>query len=305
MAGAQDYPTKPTTIVVAYAPGGATDVVARALGQRLSEAWGRPVIIENKGGANTQLAAGYVAKAEPDGYTLLATSDSTFVVNPYLYPRLPYDPVKDFVPIAGLASINQALVVHPSLAAAKVADLIALAKAEPGGLDYANFGPGSAPHLCMELFQNLTGTKFNAIQYRGGGPVLTDVIAGHVPITFLNVGLVVEASKAGRLRALGVSSDERLSEFPDVPTIAETVPGFRATTRFGLFAPHGTPQGVVDKINADLQRILSEREFREKFLAPNFYVPVTGSPGQFAETIRIESERWGKLIKDVKITVDE
>jgi tripartite-type tricarboxylate transporter receptor subunit TctC len=304
-AQAQPYPSKPITIVVAYAAGGATDVIARAVAQRLTEVWGRPVVIENKAGANTQIGAAYVARSAPDGYTLLATSDGTFVTNPYLYRSLPYDPVQDFAPISGLGVINEALVVHPSTPLQNVGDLIALAKARPGELNYGSFGVGSAPHLSMELLQAKTGVRLSAVQYKGGGPALTDVIAGHIPMMFINVGLMVQPWKAGQLRPLGIGSSERLVEFPELPTIAESVPGFRATTWFGLFAPAGTPKDVVQKINAAVQGILADPSFREQFLAPNFYEPIIGSPEQLAISIRSDADKWRKLIEDAKLTSDE
>jgi tripartite-type tricarboxylate transporter receptor subunit TctC len=304
-AQAEVHPSKPITMVVAYAAGGATDVLARAVAQRLSEAWGRPIVIENKAGANSQIGAAYVAKSAPDGYTLLATADSTFVTNPYLYRTLPYDPERDFVPISGLGVINEALVVHPSTHLQNVGDLIALAKARPGELNYGSFGVGSAPHLSMELLQAKAGIKLNAVQYKGGGPALTDVIAGHIPMMFINVGLMVQPWRAGQLRPLGVGASERLVELPELPTIAETLPGFRATSWFGLFAPAGTPKDVVQKINAAVQGVLADRSFREQFLAPNFYEPIIGAPEQFAVSIRSDANKWRKLIQDAKITSDE
>jgi tripartite-type tricarboxylate transporter receptor subunit TctC len=304
-AQAQVYPSKPITIVVAYAAGGATDVMARAVAQRLTEVWGRTVVIENKAGANSQIGAAYVAKSAPDGYTLLATSDTTFVTIPYLYRTLPYDPIRDFSPISGLGAINQALVVHPLTSLRNVGDLIALAKAKPGELNYGSFGVGSAPHLSMELLQAMTGVKLSAVQYKGGGPALTDVIAGHIPMTFINVGLMVQPWKAGQLKPLGIGSSDRLVEFPELPTIAETVPGFRATFWFGLFAPAGTPKDIVQKINAAVQGVLADPSFREQVLAPNFYEPMIGSPEQLAATIKLDKERWGKIMRDAKLSAEE
>jgi tripartite-type tricarboxylate transporter receptor subunit TctC len=304
-AQAQAYPSKAITIVVAYAAGGAADVMARAVAQRLTAAWGRPVLIENKAGANSQIGAAYVARSAPDGYTMLATADVTFVANRYLYRTLSYDPVRDFAPISGLGVINQALVVHPSAPFRNVADLIAAAKAKPGDLSYASFGVGSAPQLSMELLQAMTGTKLSAVQYRGGGPALADVVAGHIPMTFINVGLMVQPWKAGQLRTLGVGSSERLAEFPELPTVSETVPGFRATFWFGLFAPAGTPKDIVQKINTAVQGILAEPRFREEFLAPNFYQPMLGSPEQLASTIRSDADKWRKLIGDANLAAEE
>ena len=304
-AQAEIYPSKPITLVVPYPPGGATDVIARAVAQRLTGSWGRPVVVENKPGANGQIGGAYVARSAPDGYTLLATADTDFVANPYLYPMLSYDPVRDFSPVSGLGIINQALVVHPSTPLRNLGDLIALAKAKPGDLNYGSFGVGSASRLSMELLQAMTGAKLSAVQYKGAGPALTDVIAGHIPTMFISVGLMAQPWKAGQIRALGIGSSKRLAEFPELPTIAETLPGFRATFWLGLFAPAGTPKDTVQKINATVQGVLADSSFREQFLVPNFYEPMTASPEQLARSIRSDADKWRKLINDARLTSDE
>ena len=280
---AQAYPTKPVTIVVTLAAGGAADVIARALAQRLTEEWGQPVLVENKGGANNQVGTTAVARSAPDGYTLLLTPEHTFTVNPYLYRKLSYDPAKDFVPVTGLVSISQALVVHPSIAVRNVTDLIAAAK--DNQLNYGSLGVGSGPHLSMELLQSMTGAKLNAVQYKGAAPALTDVIAGHIPMMFVSTGLIVQPWKAGQLRALGVGSRERLTQFPELPTVGETLPGFTALVWFGLFAPNGTPRDIVVKINNAVQRMLADRDFRDRFLTPNLYEPMSGPPEPSAVSI--------------------
>src|SRR4051794_22390303 len=300
-AHAQAYPTKPVTIVVTLAAGGAADVIARAVAQRLTEEWGQPVVVENKGGANNQVGTTAVARSAPDGYTLLLTPEHTFTVNPYLYRKLSYDPAKDFVPVTGLVSISQALVVHPSLAVRNVTDLIAAAK--DNQLNYGSLGVGSGPHLSMELLQSMTGAKLNAVQYKGAAPALTDVIAGHIPMMFVSTGLIAQPWKAGQLRALGVGSRERLAQFPELPTVAETLPGFTALVWFGLFAPSGTPRDIVVKINNAVQRMLADRDFRDRFLTPNLYEPMSGSPEQFAEQISLDAERWHKVIRDAKLAI--
>jgi len=302
-AHTQAYPTKPVTIVVTLAAGGAADVIARAVAQRLTEEWGQPVVVENKGGANNQVGTTAVARSAPDGYTLLLTPEHTFTVNPYLYRKLSYDPAKDFIPVTGLVSISQALVVHPSLAMQNVPDLIAAARDKPGGINYGSLGVGSGPHLSMELLQSMSGTKLNAVQYKGAAPALTDVIAGHVPMMFVSTGLIVQAWKAGQLRPLGVGSRERVAQFPELPTVAETLPGFTALVWFGLFAPAGTPRDIVVKINNAVQRMLADRDFRDRFLTPNLYEPMSGSPEQFAEQIRLDAERWQKVIRDAKLAI--
>src|SRR5438094_843744 len=300
-AQAQPFPSRVVKMVVAYAPGGATDVVTRAVAQRLSPMWGQPVIIENKPGANTNIATADVAKAPADGYTLLSTAEATFAVNPYVYAKLPYDPVKDYVPVSGLGIIQQVLAVHPSLPYRNVADVIAAAKAQPGKLHYAAFGPGSSPHLNMEMLLHMAGVQMTPVHYKGGGPALTDVIGGHVPMIILSTTLTAKPYKAGQLRILGVGAKERLAAFPELPTIAESgLPGYEAVSWFGLFAPTGTPRDAVAKINADVQRVLADPDFREKFLAPNYFEPVTGSPEEFAAYVRREAAKWKSVIQQAK-----
>jgi len=304
-AQAQAFPSKVVKLVVAYAPGGATDVVTRAVAQRLSPMWAQPVIIENKPGANTNIAAGEVAKASADGYTLLSTAETTFAVNPYVYTQLPFDPAKDYVPVTGLGIVNQVLAVNPALPYKSVADVIAAAKAQPGKLNYAAFGPGSSPHLNMEMFLHMAGVQMTPVHYKGGAPALTDVIGGHVPMIILSTTLTAKPYKAGQLRILGVGSRQRLAAFPELPTIAESgLPGYEAVSWFGLFAPAGTPRAVVAKINADVQRVLADADFREKFLAPNYFEPISGSPEEFAAYVRREAAKWSQVIRQANITLE-
>lgn len=303
-AQAQTFPAKAVKIVVAYAPGGATDVVTRAVAQRLSPVWGQPVIVENKAGANTNIAAAEVAKAAADGYTLLSTAEATFAVNPFVYAKLPFDPVKDYVPVSGLGIIQQVLAVHPSVPYASVGELIAAAKAKPGALNYATLGTGSSPHLNMEMLQHMAGVRLTPIHYKGGAPALTDVLGGHVPMIIISTTLSAKPYKAGQLKILGVGSAHRLAAFPEVPAIAESLPGYEALSWFGLFAPAGTPRATVDKINADVQRVLADAEFREKFLATNYFEPIAGSPEAFGEYVKREAEKWSRIVKAAKITVD-
>jgi len=302
---AQAFPSKVVKIVVAYAPGGATDVVTRAVAQRLSPMWGQPVIIENKPGANTNIAAGEVAKAPADGYTLLSTAEATFAVNPYVYAKLPFDPVKDYVPVSGLGIIHQVLAVHPGAPFRSVGELVAAAKAKPDALNYATLGTGSSPHLNMEMFQHMAGVQLTPVHYKGGAPALTDVIGGHVPMIIISTTLSAKPYKAGQLRILGVGSAKRLAAFPEVPTIAESgLPGYEAVSWFGLFAPAGTPREAVARINADVQRVLADADFRDKFLAPNYFEPITGTPEQFREYVKREAAKWSRVIREAKITAE-
>jgi tripartite-type tricarboxylate transporter receptor subunit TctC len=303
-ASAQSYPSKPIHIVVPFAPGGITDILARALGQRLTDAWGQQVVIENKPGANSQLGAEYVAKAAPDGTTLLVSADTTFVMNPHLYSKLGYDPAKDFVPVSGLGISPQALVVHPSVPASNVAELIAYAKTKPGELNYGTFGPGSSGHLNIEWLQSLTGTKFTAVHYKGAAPAITDLLGGHIQMMIVSIGLVRQHFQSGKLKVLGFGSTQRLPQFPDVPTIAESLPGFEAASWYGLVAPKGTPREIVDKLSAETVKIFGDPAFRDKFLAPAMTFSIASAPDKFAARIHADLAKWGKVIKDAKVKLE-
>jgi tripartite-type tricarboxylate transporter receptor subunit TctC len=304
-ARAQTYPNKPITILVPAAPGGVTDIVARALGQKLTEAWGQQVVIENKSGANNQIAAEAAAKAAPDGYTLLLTAEATFVINPSLYKKLRYDPEKDFTPVTGLVSINHALIAAPSLAAKDTKDVIALAKAKPGELTYGTFGIGSTGHLNMALLEKMTGTKLVGVQYKGATPALTDVMAGHIAMMFISTSSAVEPAKAGKVKILGIGSPKRIASLPDVPAIAESVPGFEARSWFGLFAPAGLPKDVLAKLNGEIKKIYADPAFQEKFLAPYLYEPMVTSPEEFAAFIKSDAAKWQDVIKAANVVVEQ
>jgi tripartite-type tricarboxylate transporter receptor subunit TctC len=299
---AQTYPNRPVHLIVPFAAGGSADVVARGLAQGLGEAWGHQVVVENKPGANTQIAAEFVAKSAPDGYTLLLGSEGTFVMNPFLYGKLPYDPNKDFAPITALVAINQVLAVNPSVPVHTIGELVALAKRNPATLSYGTTGFGSASHLNMEQLDRMAGIKTVAVHYRGSGPALADVIAGHVPLTFASIGLVYEPMKAGLVRLVAVVSPTRFSELPDVPTIAESgLPGFDGTSWFGLFAPAGTAREIVARINADVQKVFGDPAFRERFLRPNVLEPRVTSPDEFAAAISSGAAKWGAIIRGANL----
>ncbi|HEY2231088.1 MAG TPA: tripartite tricarboxylate transporter substrate binding protein [Xanthobacteraceae bacterium] len=304
---AQPYPARPVTIVVTAAAGGLTDIVARAVGQQLSETWGKPVVIENKGGAGHNIGAASVAKAAPDGYTLMVSESGTFVSNPYLYAKgtLPYDAETDFAPISGLASYTQALVTHPSLPARTVADLIALAKSQPGEISFGTAGIGSAPHMNIELLENMAGIRLVPVHYRGAAPALTDLLGGHIKLMSVSMTLSLEPSRAGRITMLGVGGRARLPAAPEVPTIAETgLPGYEAVSWVGMFTAKGTPREIVTKINADAQRILADPAFRDRFLAPQMLEPMKGSPDTFAADIKSETQKWVKVIREQKLSIE-
>jgi len=298
------YPTKPVHIVVPYPAGGAVDAFARVLTQQLSEMWSQQVVVDNRPGASTMIGAEQVAKSPPDGYTLLLTAELTLVIVPHLYEKIPYDPLGDFAPIVALVSATQALVANPSLPVKTVKDLVALAKTKPGQLTYGSFGNGSTGHLNMEVLQAMTGARFNHIPYNGAGPAMNDVIGGHIDFMLAALSIVKGNVQAGKLRMIGVGSNHRSSEFPDVPTISESgAPGFEAKSWFGLVAPAGTPPDVIKKINQDVTKVISDRAFAEKFLAAQGLEPITGTPEQFAVLVRAETVRWGKVVKDADIKV--
>jgi tripartite-type tricarboxylate transporter receptor subunit TctC len=307
-AQAQSYPTRTITLTVTAAAGGVTDVVARALGQRLAEAWGQQVVIENKGGAAHVVGAQSVAKAAPDGYSLLVAEAGTFTINPILYGKgkLPYDEEKDFIPVTGIVRINQALLGHPSLPANNVRELIALAKKKPGELTYGTAGIGSAPHMNMVLFESMAGVKLQAVHYRGAAPALTDVIAGHVNLMSVSVSLALPPLRAGQIKIFGIGSSKRLAPAADIPTVAESgLPGYEASTWFGLFATAGTPRDIVDKINAEVVKLLADPQFREKFLAPQMFEPMASSPEAFVDYIKAQTNKWAKAIGEQKLSIDK
>jgi tripartite-type tricarboxylate transporter receptor subunit TctC len=304
-AAAQGWPARPITIVVPAAPGGVTDALGRVLAQRLTEAWGQQVIVENKPGANNQLAAEYVAKSAPDGYTLFIGPEVTFVVNPSIYARLAYDPVKDFTPISGLVTINHALIVNPAVPAASVQELIDLAKRRPGELNYGTFGIGSSGHLNMEMLQGLAGVRFVPVHYKGATPALTDVIAGHIQLMFISVGSAVPQWREGKVRILAVGAAKRLAGLPEIPTVAESgLPGYEAVSWFGLFGPAGLAPDAVAKLNGEVRHIFADPAFRAAFLAPQFFESIAGPPDDLAAFLKSEAAKWGRVIRDAKIKVE-
>lgn len=265
---AAEYPEKQITIVVPLPPGGAADIFARAIGERLRQVWGHSVIIENKDGANTQIGAAYVSKAPADGYTLLLTPEFTMTVAPTLHRRM-QEVTRSLVPISGIAAAPLALVVKPKLQARDLNEFLAMANGEPGRLTFAVPGTGSTSHLAMEMLQSQSKTKMTAVAYRGAAPAISDIMAGHVDAMMVAVGLVKELSSAGQLRLLGVGSSKRLSGAPDVPTISETLPNFEANIWFGLFAPNGVSAEIITKLNLAVQKLLVEPEFSARYLAAN------------------------------------
>jgi tripartite-type tricarboxylate transporter receptor subunit TctC len=300
------YPARPITIIVTAAAGGVTDVVARALGQGMTKDWGQPVVIENRGGAAHILGAGAVAKAEPDGYTLMVAEAGTFTINPAIYPKgkLPYDTNTAFAPISGLVRINQALLADKNLPVNNAAQLIALAKQKPGQLTYGTAGVGSAPHMNIELFENMAGVKFTPVHYRGATPALNDLRAGTINLMSVSVSLALPPYRAGEIKMLGIGSLKRLPQVPDIPTVAETgLPGYQAVTWFGLFGPAAMPHDLVVKLNGEVHRIFADPAFQKRFLEPQMFEAMPGSPQNFATFIKAEQVKWAKVIREGHISL--
>lgn len=304
-ATAQSYPERAITVVVPASPGGVTDLLGRALARRFAQDFGQQAIVENKPGANNQIAAEYVAKAAPDGYTLFVGPESTFVVNPFLYGKLPYDPVKDFTPITGLVSIHHALIVNPALPVQSTQELLALARQKPGELDYGTYGIGSSGHLNMELLQAQAGVRLTPVHYKGATPALTDVMAGHIQLMFISVGSAVPQWRAGKVRMLAIGAPQRLADLPDVPTVAEGgVPGFEAVSWFGLYGPAGLPADVVAKINREVRTLFADPEFQKTFMSPQYFEALAGSPEALTDKLASETKKWSKVIRDANIKVE-
>ena len=300
-----EYPTKPISVIVPASPGGVTDMLGRTLGHRFRQDWGQQVVVENKPGANNQIAAEFVTKAAPDGYTLFVGAETTFVVNPTLYPKLAYDPVKGFSPICGLVSINHALIVNPALPVRNIKDLIALARQRPGEINYGTFGVGSSGHLNMELFQALAGVKFTAVHYKGATPALTDVMAGHIRMMFISVGSAVPQWKAGKVNLVAVGAAKRMRLLPEIPTVGESgLPGYEAMSWFGLFGPAGMPAEIVAKINEEVRKTFADPDIKRDFLDRQYFESIAGTPDELASYIRSDEPKWRKVIHDAKVRAE-
>jgi tripartite-type tricarboxylate transporter receptor subunit TctC len=306
-AQAQTFPSRTVTVVVTSAAGALTDALTRAVGQRLSQMWNQNVIIENRGGAGHALAAAAVKSAPPDGHTLLASETGFVTITPHLYAKgkLNYDPETEFVPVAGYAGIPVAMLVHPSVPAKSVAELIALAKKNPGSVTYGTAGVGTALHTAALLLESLADIKLTAVHYRGAAPALNDLVAGHINVVIMGPSVALTTVKAGKLNMLGFGGEKRvLPQYPDVPTIAETVPGYEAKVSFGLFALAATPRDVVTKINADVQKVVSDPDFHKRFLEPYVVQPVPGPLDAYADYLRKEGDKWAKVIKAANLKIN-
>src|SRR5262245_9209007 len=297
-AHAQAWPAKPVRIVVAYPPGGGIDVMGRQIAERLTNAWGQPVVVENKPGANTIVATDSVAKSAPDGYTLLMTTDATFSINPHLYTRLPFDTQRDFAPVTMLVLLQQLLVAHPATPFNDLKGLIETAKAKPGSINYASYGSGSQPHLAGEMLKHQAGIELVHVPYKGISLAVPAVIAGEVQLTFAGIATSSAPLKAGRIKALAIGGAKRSPLFPDVPTFTELgYPEVETHAWFGLFLPAGAPKDVVARLYADVKRILDDPEFRQKQLVDKGYEPVGSSPDVFAAFMKTDRENRGRAVK--------
>jgi tripartite-type tricarboxylate transporter receptor subunit TctC len=302
---AQGYPERPVRIIVPYPPGSGIDIVARIVGQKMTGHWGQQLVVENRPGAGAIIGVDAVAKATADGYTVGIADTGPLAINPALYPKLPYNPVRDFAPVTLLANLPFILVVHPSLPANSVTELIALAKSRPGKINYASVGNGSAVHLATELFKSKAGVDLVHIPYKGSAPALNGVLAGEASVMFVNLLSSLPQVKAGKLRALAVATSKRTPALPELPTIGEAgLPGYEFQAWFGIVAPAGTTRPVVERLNAEFRWAIALADVREQLLAQGGIEPVGSSAESFAAYIRSEVDAWGKLVRQTGAHVD-
>ena len=300
---ADAWPARSIRFIVPYPPGGPTDLMARSMSGRLTEALGQSVVVDNRAGAGGNVGTEVAAKAPPDGYTILMGAISTHSINVNLYRKLAFDPVKDFMPITQASIIPLVINAHPSLPVANVKDLIALAKKNPGQLSYGSSGNGGGTHLAGELFKTMTGTNLLHVPYKGLSPATIDVMGGNIPLVFNDLTTAIQPYKSGRVKILGVSTAKRVQQIPEVATIAESVPGYEAHTWFGVLAPAGTPQPVIDRLSRESMKILQSDEIKKRF-AEVGAEPIGGTPQQFAAFMAAETVKWAKVIKASGARVD-
>jgi len=300
---AANYPSRPIRMIVPFAPGGGLDISTRLIGQKLTEKWGQNVVVDSRPGAATIVGTEIASRASPDGYTVLMIT-TTFAINPGLYSRLPYDPGRDFTPVTQLNSQPNVVVVPPSFAGNSVKDLIALAKAKPGELTFASPGAGSAPHLAAEMFQRAAGVSMIHVPYKGIPPAVTDVIGGRVTMLFTTTISAAPHIKAGKLRAVAITSGRRQPGMPDVPTVGETLPGYRAEAFQGMVVPAGVPQAIVNKLSAEVARIVRLPDVAERFQLDGAE-PVGSTPKEFAAFLKAEMQKWSKVVQDAGIKPEQ
>jgi tripartite-type tricarboxylate transporter receptor subunit TctC len=297
-AQTQPFPSKPVKLVVPSSAGGATDAFARGMAPRLAQLWGQPVVVENRPGATQIIGSDFVSKSAPDGTTLLVSEAASFVMNPHLFHKLPYDALTGFTPITALVRFPWVLVVNPSVPASNFQELVAYAKANPGKLSYGSFGLGSSGHISMDYLKNLLGIDIVHVPYKGGGPAVTDLLSGQISMMMVTPLLVEPHVRAGKLRLIAAATANRIAALPDLPTIAESgVPGYEAGTWLALMGPPGMPRELVEKIYADTMKVLNDREFREQHVNKQWFEVIGNTPEQFAGYLKSEYERWGRLIQ--------
>ncbi|MBC7780561.1 MAG: tripartite tricarboxylate transporter substrate binding protein [Proteobacteria bacterium] len=297
------YPDRPVRLVVPWAAGGNIDVLTRVAGQKLAQLYGQAFIVDNRGGANGMIGTEMVVRAAADGYTLVVDGLQTHAINPYIFSKMPYDTLRDLVPITLLGQVQHILVVHSSLPVRTTRDLVALAKTRPGEIAYATFGTGSMPHMAGELFQQMTGTALVAVPYKGGAPALTGVLSGETQLYWPGIAIAMPLIRAGKLRALGVASKTRAEELPDLPTLGEQLkaPDYEVTSIFAFMAPTGTPRPVIDKLHAGIVQVLAQADVRKTFATLGAASPLPLSPEDTLALLRAESMRWGKVLRAANI----
>ena len=303
LAWAQNWPQKPIKLIVPFAAGGGTDFIGRLMARQLSERLGQQVYVENRGGANGAIGLQALAQSEPDGYTIAAASDTTMVVNPWLNDKLPYDPIRDFIPVATMVKFPGLLAVHPSVPARSVAELISLARAKPGELAYATGGNGNFGHLAAELFSMATGIKMLPVHYKGVGPATMGILGGDVQVTFNNIQTSLEHVRAGKMIAIAVNEPQRVPSLPDLPTVAETVPGFEMAPWVGIIVPAKTPSDIVERLGREVMAVMNNPEVI-KLLTDQYVLPRSIDGKAFGELIKTDLDRWGRVIRAAAIKAE-
>ena len=300
----QSYPTRPIKLVVPFPPGGGSDPVARIVGEKVGEALGQPVVIENRPGANGTVGNALVAKAEPDGYTLLLGAAGALTVAPHVYKKVQFDTLKDFEPISLAGTVPFILAVYPGVPVNSLRELTAFAKANPGKLNFGSSGTGGLPHLAGEIYKSMAGVDIVHVPYKGGGPAITALITGEVQVLFSDVGLMVPLLKAGKIKAIAVTSDVRSAAVPDIPTMKESgLPAYQISTWWGILAPAGTPRPIIDKLNAEVRKALELPDVKERF-ATMWVVPSPTTTEQFATRIHQEYDKWAQVVKEAKVEAE-
>ncbi len=300
---ADAYPTRPVRIIVPFAPGGATDIVARLVAQKLNETWGQTLVVDNRAGAGGNIGGDIAAKSNPDGYTLFMTSGSIVTANQHMYAKMPFNPEKDLVAVTNVASGPQVIVVHPSNPAKNLKEFIAMAKAKPKSMTFGSAGVGTQTHLAAENFIYTAGIDVTHVPYKGEGPAVSDLVGGQIQFVTPNMSAAIAFINTGKLRALGITSKTRSAQLPNVPAVAETLPGFENLGWFGFMVPAGTPKAVIAKVHADTVKVLASPDLRKRFTEIGM-APVGNSPQDFAKDIKAESAHWARIIKERKLQVN-